>query len=432
MSASVERESWSSVPTDEVGDVVVAALAQGGVEYVFFSSGSDIMFFQEAVAKSRALGRNAPKLIVMTHEYAGLNAALGYSAVTGRPAATAAHVDVGTQHYGCALHTAWWAGLPVLITAGAPPVSYPGAMRGGRDGGHFWLQQTLDQNAIARAYTKWDHRLEYQDNPGLIVSRALQVAQSEPSGPVYLSFPREIALMRHNGAEFPSADELGIARPSAPDAEGVEELAARMAAARNPCVVVSRSGRDPETVPALVALCETLGMAVIEGSNRSYQCFRFNHYLYQGSTAITDADFVLVIDADAPWMPDKGPGQDAYVAVVGSDSICTRIPTLEFTANLRLNCAPLNAINALREAVAKLEPLDFDKIEKRKRRWRQSSAQRMSRARDEAQAFATKSPIDPVWLAFQIGEALDDNSILIDDTLSHNPLSRFLQCERPG
>ncbi|MBV9627617.1 MAG: hypothetical protein JO230_05910 [Xanthobacteraceae bacterium] len=205
-----------------------------------------------------------------------------------------------------------------------------------------------------------------------------------------------------------------------------------MAAARNPCVVVSRSGRDPETVPALVALCETLGMAVVEGSNRTYQCFPFNHYLYQGSTAITDADFVLVIDADAPWMPDKGPGQDAYVAVVGSDSICTRIPTLEFTANLRLNCAPLNAINALREAVAKLEPPDFDKIEKRKRRWRQSSAQRMSRARDEAQAFATKSPIDPVWLAFRIGEALDDNSILIDDTLSHNPLSRFLQCARPG
>jgi acetolactate synthase I/II/III large subunit len=390
---------------------------------------------ESEVAKQRpkrALGRKAPKLIVMTHEYAGLNAALGYSAVTGRPAATAAHVDVGTQHYGCALHTAWWAGLPVVITAGAPPVSYPGAMRGGRDGGHFWLQQTLDQNAIARAYTKWDHRLEYQDNPGLIVSRALQVARSEPSGPVYLSFPPEIALMRHNGAKFPSADELGIARPSAPDPGGVKELALRLAAARNPCVVVSRSGREPATVPALVDLCETLGMPVIEGSNRTYQSFPFNHYLYQGSATITDADLILVIDADAPWMPDRCPGPDAYVAVVGSDSINTKIPTLEFEADLRLNCAPLNAINALREAVAKLAPLQFDEIEKRKRLWQQSSSQRVSRARDEARAVANRSPIDPIWLAFQIGEALDDNSILIDDTLSHNPLSRFLQCARPG
>ena len=143
----------------------------------------------------------------------------------------------------------------------------------GRDGGHFWLQQTLDQNAIARAYTKWDHRLEYQDNPGLIVSRALQVARSEPSGPVYLSFPREIALMRHNGAKFPSADELGIARPSAPDPGGVKELALRLAAARNPCVVVSRSGREPATVPALVDLCETLGMPVIEGRQQNLSIF---------------------------------------------------------------------------------------------------------------------------------------------------------------
>ena len=29
-------------------------------------------------------------------------------------------------------------------------------------------------------------------------------------------------------------------------------------------------------------------------------------------------------------------------------------------------------------------------------------------------------------------EALDDNCILIDDTLSHNPLYRFLECSRPG
>jgi acetolactate synthase I/II/III large subunit len=153
---------WTRVSADEAGDAIVAAMALGGIEYLFFTSGSEIMFFQEAIAKAQAHGRAAPKLITMTHEYASLNAALGYAAVTGRPAATVAHVDVGTQHYGCALHTAWWAGLPILIMAGAPPVAYPGTMRGGRDGAHFWLQQTLDQNGIARAYTKWDHRLEYR------------------------------------------------------------------------------------------------------------------------------------------------------------------------------------------------------------------------------------------------------------------------------
>jgi acetolactate synthase I/II/III large subunit len=141
-------QNWTRVAADEAGDAIVTAMALGGIDYLFFTSGSEIMFFQEATAKAQAHGRAAPKLVTVTHEYASLNAALGYAAVTGRPAATAAHVDVGTQHYGCALHTAWWAGLPILIMAGAPPVAYPGTIRGGRDGAHSicnrpWIRTEL-------------------------------------------------------------------------------------------------------------------------------------------------------------------------------------------------------------------------------------------------------------------------------------------------
>lgn len=424
-------DNWTRVAADEAGDAIVAAMALGGVEYLFFSSGSEIMFFQEAIAKARAAGHKAPRLITMTHEYASLNAALGYAAVTGRPAATAAHVDVGTQHYGCALHTAWWSGLPVLIMAGAPPVAYPGTMRGGRDGAHFWLQQTLDQNAIARAYTKWDHRLEIQDNPGLIVSRALQVAQSEPSGPVYLSLPREVAMAACSGAAFPTAHQLGIPKSSGPDQDGIGELARRLVAAQNPYIVVSRSGRNPATVPALVDLCELLAIPVVEGGNRTYQCFPFNHELYQGTASVVDADVVVVIDADVPWLPNQQPGLDAFTAVIGSDSITTKIPSFEFCANLRLNSDALNAIRALVAAVTRLT-LPQEMVRKRREHWRNQSRLRRKRIEDEVLALANRTPIAPAWLAYQICEAADDNCIMIDDTLSHNPVSQYLKTARPG
>ncbi len=190
-----DTRTWVELPAEDNGEALVAALGEAGVEYVFFTSGSEIGFYQEAIAKAEALGRKAPKLITVTHEHASLNAALGYAAVTGKPSVTAAHVDCGTQHYGGAIHTAWHSGLPILITAGIPPVAYPGSMRGAREPeGHLWLQQTFDQNGIVRQFTKWDHKLEFQDNPGLIVSRALQVACTEPRGPVYLSLPREVTL----------------------------------------------------------------------------------------------------------------------------------------------------------------------------------------------------------------------------------------------
>ena len=115
---------WQDVPADNAGDAIVAALGAAGVEYLFFTSGSEIGFYQEALAKAHALGRPAPRIITVTHEHASLNAAIGYALVSGKPAVTAVHVDVGTMHHGGAVHTAMHANAPVVMTAGYPPTSY--------------------------------------------------------------------------------------------------------------------------------------------------------------------------------------------------------------------------------------------------------------------------------------------------------------------
>ena len=134
--------------------------------------------------------------------------------VREQPAATAAHVDVGTFNYGAGLHTAWRGSYPVLITAGAGPRAYPGSMRGARGNSVQWVQEPRDQGEIVRQYTKIDHRLDHTDNPGLIVSRLLQVAMSEPRGPVYMTVPQEAAMLPLPGkTRFPTRDELGVARP---------------------------------------------------------------------------------------------------------------------------------------------------------------------------------------------------------------------------
>ncbi len=77
-----DSRAWIEVPADDNGDAMIAAMAEAGVDYIFFTSGSEIGFFQEAVAKAHAQGRRAPKLITVTHEHVSLNAALGYAAVS--------------------------------------------------------------------------------------------------------------------------------------------------------------------------------------------------------------------------------------------------------------------------------------------------------------------------------------------------------------
>ena len=426
---------WAGIPAGDVGDAVIAAMALGGVDHLFFTSGAEIVWYQEAIAKAQAHGLPAPRLITMTHEHASLNAALGYAAVSGKPVATAAHVDAGTYNYGGAIHTAAHAGLPVMITAGTPPVAYPGSMRGARDrGGHLWLQQGFDQNGIVRNYVKFDHRLDYQDNPGLMASRALQVAQTEPRGPVYLSVPREISLMPARETAFPTAAQLGVPRPAAPDPDGVREIARRLVAAERPYVVVSSSGRDPRTVAALVELCDLLALPVAVSAFRAYQCFPFDHPLWLGQARLNDADAVLVLEANVPWVPGPAaPPDDAYIAVIDPDPVRAGTPTFEFTADVRLNAGSFGAIRALTDAVRSgLAPGDAARVVARRARYAELQRARNDERESDARARSSATPIDKLWLSHEIGAFVDDDTIVFDETLPHNQVERYLDSSRPG
>ncbi len=430
-----DTRAWVEVPADDNGDAMIAAMAEAGVEYIFFTSGSEIGFYQEAVAKARANGRAAPRLITVTHEHASLNAALGYAAVSGKPAVTAAHVDCGTQHYGGAVHTAFHSGLPVVITGGGSPTSYPGSFRGARDGGgHIWLQQSFDQNSIVRQYTKWDHRMALQDNPGLMISRALQVACTEPCGPVYLTLPREVSLAKVNGAKFPTMQQLGVARPAAPDAAAIEEIARRLIAADNPFVLVARSGRNPATVPALVRLCELLGLPVGQSALRAYQCFPLNHPLYVSNASLKDADVILALDVDVPWLADTNPPPDsAWVAITDVEPAKRRIPTMEFTANLRVTADAMSVIEALDAAARKLiTPDDKKRFAARAERCAELSGKRRRGLAEDAKSRAASDPIDPKWLSHNIGQVLDDNCIVFDETIAQNQVHEYLNISQPG
>lgn len=429
--------NWVDVPAEEVSDVLVASMALGGVDQLFFTSGSEIAFWQEATAKAHALKRPAPRLVTVLHENVTLNAALGYTMVSGRPAATAVHVELGTLAYGAGIHTASRGGYPVLITSGAAPRAYPGTMRGARSNGpYIWAQEIRDQGGILRQYVKWDHRLETQDDAGLIISRALQVALSAPSGPVYLCIPPEVAMRRVSGARFPTLSHLALPEPPSPDPDGIRQLARWLVESRQPMIITNRAGRDPAAVPALVRLAELLAIPVHDGPPFTDRLnFPFDHPLHRSGPPLSDADVVLVVEAQVPWVPGKsGPARDSKVAFIGIDPIASSIPTVEFTADLRLQTDAARALNELYEAAARsLDAAGRRRVAERFERIRQRRAAQEREAEDLALEAGRSTEIQPRWLCHELGRLVDREAILIDDSLSSSSLvQRYYRGDRAG
>ena len=416
--------SWGQYGADEWSDAMVASMKLGGVDNLFFVSGSEIAFWQESIAKAKEREWPAPRLVTVTHEGVALNAAAGDAMVSGKPSATAVHVDVGTLNFGAAIHTVWRGSYPVLMTAGTGPRGFPGSITGGRDSPVQWVQEPRDQGEIVRQYTKADHRLEHQDNPGMMISRLLQVAMSEPKGPVYLTVPRETAMQRLPGVtRFPTRDEMGLARPAWPDPADARRAAEWLIKANNPLLCLAKSGRNPESVEHVVRLAELLALPVAEGHTDRLN-FPTTHPLFGTGPAPKDADALLVMESPIPYSPGMdSPQSSAKVIWVDVDPVFSRYKTMEHRADLWLPVSTVGAAQAIYEAATSLLTAgDISRIADRRARLEERKREQVAAAEETALKAGQRRPIHPRWVAYQLGKILEPDTILLDDALSSAPL----------
>jgi acetolactate synthase-1/2/3 large subunit len=122
----------------------------------------------------------------------GMSAAHGYWQASGVPQAVVVHVECGTQALAGALHNAAKGRAPMVIFAGASPYTQHGELKGSRNEFIQWIQDVHDQRGLVRGYMKYDNELRTGRNVKEIVHRALQFANSDPKGPVYLMGAREV------------------------------------------------------------------------------------------------------------------------------------------------------------------------------------------------------------------------------------------------
>lgn len=420
------------------------ALSEAGVKHVFANLGSDHPGLIEALARARAEGREGelPELIVCPHETVALSAAHVCALVSDRPTAVLVHVDAGTQNLGGAIGNAMRGRAPVLVFAGAAPVTMRGELPGGRNEFIHWVQDVRDQRGIMRGYVKYDNEIRSGRNVKHLVRRALQIADSEPKGPVYLVGPREVMEEALDPAEQRETDNSNKYRPVVPAAltqDVADEIAAALAGARRPLIITGHLGRDPQAVPALVALAELLAVPVLESAAFKMN-FPADHPMHAGwqfttrqqNPLLAEADVILIVDSDIPYIPaTNAPSADAAIYVVDTDPLKASMTMWDVPARLS---AVASGKVALRQLGQSVRNVDFDRDLIETRRAEITAAHQARRAEWDALEKPADGQITPQYLTACVRDLLAGEEVLAltEAVTNFQVVAEHLRVNQPG
>ena len=389
-----------------VGEAYLSALHQCGIKYVFANGGTDFAPIIEGLVQMQARGEPAPQFLTIPHENVAMAMAQGYSKVSGEASCVMVHVNVGTANTICGLMNAARDNVPVLLAAGRTPLTESGHA-GSRDISIHWAQEQFDQGSIVRENVKWDYELRHGQAVETLVSRALDVAMSEPRGPVYLSLPRE-TLGDPVIASAPITRKPTGSTPAAPSLETLEQAADMIAAAKMPLIITGRSGMSAGAFDGLGALALDYALPVVSGPQPNIASANPMNLGALTKPILDMADLIIVLECPVPWLPrNVEPRADVKIVHIAHDPMFHTYPLRGFRMDLAISGAP-------NEAIAMLHQMLKSKM-REKAAAMDARRAKVLELRAQIDGMSTMTPISPVYVAHALNQVKNKDAIVVEE-----------------
>jgi acetolactate synthase-1/2/3 large subunit len=397
-----------------VAEALLRALKRRGIDYVLANAGTDFAPIIEGLVRLGGRPAEIPRFITVPHENLAMAMAHGYYQVAGKPAAVMVHVTVGTGNTICALMNAARDNVPLLLMAGRTPLTQSGHIAS-RSAPIHWGQENFDQAGVVREYTKWDFELRAGQPVEEVLGRALDIALSEPRGPVYLTLPREVLADAPRGVpQMLPATEIAAPEPSA---RHIDELADWVAAAEWPMILTSNLGRDRQAVGVLGRLAERNAIPVAE-PHASCVNLPASHAMktgHAGTELLGRADLIIVTECEVPWYPRYfSPSPKAKVVHLGVDPLWERYPIRSFRADRAITGSSRSAL-ALLDAALESRRADAKAIAQRRRIVAEFRAVKAKEAAAVAARARGEKPIRYSYVGACIHDALPKGGIVVTE-----------------
>ncbi|MEI8275097.1 MAG: thiamine pyrophosphate-requiring protein [Hyphomicrobiales bacterium] len=392
-------------------EAFLRALADHGTDYLFANPGTDFPPVVEAFSRAKKTNAKVPMPVLVPHENLAVAMAHGAYLMNGRPQAVMVHVNVGTANTINNLTNLSRDRVPLILAAGRTPITEKGSF-GSRSRPIHWAQEMFDQAGMVRELVKWDYELRTPGQVGDVVARSVEVAMAHPRGPIYLVLPREPLSAPVTEPIAPIKPRTAAPRAH-PDPKTIATLAEWIAAAERPLIITSVLPAD--AVRTLGALAEKCAIPVITHNPRSV-CLPSSHPMhfgYEPGALLADADLVISLESDVPWIPHlQHPPAGARIVHMGEDPFFVRYPMRSFPSDLAVQAGVTNSLEALLEAVGPRLQMAEARISARRTRL----AERMRTRRAQlAKDSVAGERISPAYLSRAIGEAVGEDAVIFNE-----------------
>ncbi len=256
----------------KASDLLVKALENESVEYVFGVPGEENLDFLESLRRSKI------RLILTRHEQAAGFMAATYGRLTGKAGVCLATLGPGATNLVTAAAYAHLGAMPMLMITGQKPIK-------SSKQGRF---QIIDVVALMRPITKFAKQIVNGNTIPSLVREAFRLAEQERPGAVHLELPEDIA------AEMVEDGPLIAAKsPRRPvcDDSAIDNAAAMIRAAKRPLLLVGAGANRKRIIDALESFVGKTGIPYFNTQMGKGVIGGF-HELYIGTAALSDGDYL--------------------------------------------------------------------------------------------------------------------------------------------
>jgi acetolactate synthase-1/2/3 large subunit len=202
-----------------------------------------------------------------------------------------------------------------------------------------------------------------------------------------------------------------------PTPEQIAGAADLIAAAERPLILARENARVAANATALAAFAERFAVPIVEYRSLA-NSVPTDHPMLLGfdpGPHLADADLILVIETDVPWIPTVhgNPPDHCKIVHIGVDPLFSRVPIRSFPCDLAVTGAPRTVLPQLTAALGNriAEPrlaARRARIAAVQQRNREGAATSLARAK-------IASPLQPAWASHCISQAKDDDTIVVNE-----------------